>query len=401
MKGAAWTRRRRGPLGLDRAIDPSRLPWLRVDWHVLGIALALLTVGMLFVHGMSEADARLRRDEIVFEGHLRKALVALPMLVLGLCVRARWLRRNAWLVFAGCVVLLLLVPWLGEERNNARRWIPMPGGFDLQPSELAKVGFVIAMARLLYTRRMQRADDWLRAGALTLLPMGLVMTQPDLGTALTLVPVGLGMLYLAGARGGTILKVLLLAVLTGWLAWQLELVRPYQVQRIDTWTHSWSHADLIEERNGAAFHAYHARVAIGNGGWLGRGLSRGVANEAAHLPERESDSIFAVLAEEAGFLGTAGVIVLYALMIVLLLQSASAVRERFSRLVVGGVALVFAAHFFVNVSVNLGLLPLTGLPLPLFSTGGSSLLASFLALGLALGLAAQSEPTLDQDAFRD
>jgi len=400
VRGAAGLRWR-SRLGLERAVDPSRLPWMRVDWHVLLIALVLLSIGMLFVKGMADADLRYDRGEIVFESHLKKVAVALPALLLGLSVRARWLRRNAWLVFAACVILLLLVPLLGEERNNARRWIPLPGGFDLQPSELAKLGFVIAMARLLYTRRMQRTGDWLRAGALALLPMGLVMAQPDLGTALTLAPVAAGMVYLAGASGRTIVKLAAAGLVAGWLAVQLELVRPYQLQRVETWTESWAAEDLILARNGPAFHVYHARVAIGNGGLLGRGLGGGVANQAAHLPERESDSIFAVVAEESGFVGTGGILVLYALMIVLLLQSASAVRERFSRLVVGGLALVFAAHFTVNVGVNLGLLPLTGLPLPLFSTGGSSLLASFLALGLALGLAAQSEPTLDQDAFRD
>ncbi len=401
MKGAAWIRRSHGPLWLERAVDPARLPWLRVDWHVLGIALSLLAIGMLFVHGMSSADRVHERGEIEFSSHLKKALVALPALGLGLCLRARWLRRHAWLVFAVCIVLLLLVPVLGEERNNAKRWIPLPMGFDLQPSELAKPGFVIALARLLYTRRMAKLGDWLRAGLLTLVPMGLVMAQPDLGTALTLCPVALGMVYLAGARGRAILRVVVLGLACGWLAWRLELVRPYQVERIDTWLGSWSAGELIQGRNGPPFHAYHARVAIGNGGWFGQGLSQGVANEAAHRPERESDSVFAVVAEEAGFLGTTGVIVLYTLMIVLLLHSASGVRERFSRLVVGGLALVFAAHFFINIGVNLGLVPLTGLPLPFFSTGGSSLLASFFSLGVALGLAAQSEPTLDADAFRD
>ena len=131
------------------------------------------------------------------------------------------------------------------------------------------------------------------------------------------------------------------------------------------------------------------------------GLGEGVANEAAILPERDSDSVFAVIAEESGFLGTTGLLLLYALMIVLILSSAASIRERFSRLVVCGIGLYFAAHFFVNVGVNLGLIPMTGLTLPLFSTGGSSMFVTFLALGLALGLAAQREATLDEDAFRD
>jgi rod shape determining protein RodA len=400
VKGAAW-HPRRGRFNLERALDPARLPWLRVDWHILLIALSLLAIGLMFVKGMADADERFDRSDIVFQSHLTKVLIALPALFAALCVRARWLRNNAWLAFGVCIVLLLLVPVLGQERNNARRWIPLPGGFDLQPSELAKLGFAIAMARLLYTRRMKDAQDWLRAGALLAVPMGLVMVQPDLGTALTLVPVAAGMIYLAGASGRSIVKLALAAAAVSWLAVQLDLVRPYQLQRIQTWRESWAATDLILARNGPAFHAYHNRVSIGNGGLLGQGLGQGVANQAAHLPERDCDSIFSVVAEEAGFLGASGILALYTLLIVLLLHSASGVRERFSRLVVGGIALIFASHLVVNVGVNLGLMPLTGLPLPLFSTGGSSLLASFAALGLALGLAAQSEPTFDEDAFRD
>lgn len=402
MKGAAWQERRGGAFDLGRAVAPRSLPWLRVDWHILAVALSLLGLGLLFVSGMSDADLEYQRDDVSFAGHLRKVAVAFPALLLGLCVRARWLRRNAALVFAGCVLLLLLVPLIGEERNNARRWISLPGGlFDLQPSELAKYGFVLAMASLLYARRMQHFGDWVRAGLLCALPMALVMAQPDLGTALTLVPVSVGMIWLAGGSARAMLRVLGLGALVAALAWQFEWIKPYQLQRVETWLESWDPEDLIEARNGPAFHSYHARAPIGNGHWFGRGLGNGVANEAAHLPERDCDSIIAVVAEEAGFVGTSGILLLYALMIVLLMQSASEVRERFSRLAVGGIALVFASHFVVHVSVNLGLMPLTGLTLPLFSTGGSSLLASFFGLGLALGLSAQSEPTLDGDAFRD
>lgn len=400
MKGAAW-HPRRGRFSLERAVNLSRLPWLRVDWHILLIALSLLALGLMFVKGMADADERFDRNDVVFRSHVTKVLIAFPALLAAMSVRARWLRNNAWLAFGACIALLLLVPVLGQERNGARRWIPLPGGFDLQPSELAKLGFAIAMARLLYTRRMDRAEDWVRACALAATPMILVMAQPDLGTALTLVPVAAGMVYLAGASGRSIVKLALASGVVAWLALQVGVVRPYQLQRIETWRESWAATDLILSRNGPAFHAYHNRVSIGNGGLFGQGLGQGVANQAAHLPERDCDSIFSVVAEEAGFLGASGILALYTLLIVLLLHSASGVRERFSRLVVGGVALIFASHLTVNVGVNLGLLPLTGLPLPLFSTGGSSLLATFAALGLALGLAAQSEPTFDEDAFRD
>jgi rod shape determining protein RodA len=391
------------PLGLERALSLRGLRWLRVDWHVLGLALALLGCGLVFVHAMGEAAGESsERGAVVFSAHLKKVLVALPALALGLAVRPRWLRRNAWVVYAASIALLALVPILGEERNSARRWIALPGvGFDLQPSELAKLGLIVMLARVLYTCRLRRPGEWVLPVAIALLPMGLVAMQPDLGTAMTIVPVTLGMLYLAGARPRRLIQVVLAAALIAFGAWRLELIRDYQLQRVETWLASFGTDELIEGRNGPAFHTYHARVAIGNGGLFGTGLGRGVANEAGHLPERDCDSIFAVIAEEAGLFGAGAILALYALFIALLFMSASGIRERFSRLAVGGVALYFAAHFFVNVGVNLGLLPMTGLTLPLVSTGGSSLLASFLALGLALGLSAHHEPSLDADAFRD
>ena len=189
-------------------------------------------------------------------------------------------------------------------------------------------------------------------------------------------------------------------MLVGGLAWRFEWVQGYQKKRIDTWAAGLDPNTLIENKNGAAFHTYQARVAIGNGGMWGTGLGRGVANEAGHLPERESDSIFAVIAEEGGFSGALLLVGAYLVFSGLLLAAAGRTRERFSRLVVAGVALYFAAHFFLNTGVNLGLLPMTGLTLPLVSTGGSSMLASFLALGLALGISSRQEPTLDSDAFR-
>lgn len=401
MRGSVWTWKGQRPLRGWRSIFAARVPWLQVDWHVLFLGMALVATGLVFVQTMSEADLSYgRRDPITFGSHVKKLAVAIPFMLVGFFLRPRWLRRNSWLIYAGAMALLVLVPFIGEERNNARRWIPMPLGFDLQPSELAKLGLVVALAHVLYRNRLETATDWLKPAALAIVPMVLVAAQPDLGTALTIVPVTLGMCWLAGARPSAILAIVLAAVVGGTLAYRLEWVQGYQKKRIDTWIESFDDGALIEARTGAAFHAYHARVTTGNGGLLGTGLGRGVANEAGHLPERGSDSIFAVIAEEGGFVGATSLVFFYLLFAGLMLVSAGHVRERFSRLVVGGVALYFVSHFFIHVGVNLGLLPMTGLTLPLISTGGSSLLASFLALGLALGLSARHEPTLDLDAFR-
>jgi rod shape determining protein RodA len=360
----------------------------------------MLAVGLVFVEQMAASDLVFGRNEIRFDAHVKKLAVALPFFFLGLLVRPRWVRRHAALVYGTTMVLLILVPLVGEARNGARRWIQLPAGFDLQPSELAKLGLILALARSLYRNRLEEARDWLVPAGLALLPMALVVAQPDLGTAMSVVPVFLGMCWIAGARGRVLTGLVLAGALAGGLAWKYEWIHGYQKKRIDTWAACFDNDALIENRNGAAFHPYHARVPIGNGGFLGTGLGEGVANQAGHLPERNCDSIFAVIAEEGGFAGASLFVVAYLSFAGLLLAAAGATRERFSRLVIAGVGLYFAAHFLINSSVNLGLVPMTGLTLPLVSTGGSSLLASLACLGLALGLSARAEPALDSDSFR-
>jgi rod shape determining protein RodA len=385
---------------VDRVVSLRGVRWSNLDWHVVLIAGLLLAIGLTFVAAMSAADESFGREDVSFGSHLKKLVVAAPAFLLGLAARPRWLRRNAfgaWMLTTGLLVLLF---WIGSARNGTRGWIEF-GPFDLQPAELAKIGVILGLAAALDHLRLSSAREWLTPLVLALVPMGLVVLQPDLGTALTLVPITLGMLYVAGASGRLISGFLGGALLLGVAAWYFEVgIRDYQLQRIDTWLNGFSASELIAERQGAAFHAYHARVAIGNGGLGGEGLGRGVSNEVAWLPERDCDSVFAVVAEEAGWVGTCVVLALYGLLVLSLFSSASQLRDRFSRLVVTGVGILFAAQLFVHAGVNLGLLPLTGLTLPFFSTGGSSLLASLLALGLALGLASHREPSLDAETFR-
>lgn len=377
------------------------LRWFEVDWHVLALAGGLLVLGVTMIHAMSQADVAMERNGINFDRHLEIVALTLPMILVGMSLRPRWLRKKAWLIYGACLVALALVPLLGQVQNGARRWIRLPGRFDLQPSELAKIGLILALARVLYRNRLERPKDWGPPLLAALVPMAFVAKQPDLGTAMSFVPITLGMLYLAGAKAKVIVRFLIGAALVVGIACEFKLgvLHGYQSQRLATWVDGLDTKTLIEKRNGPAFHSYHARVAIGNGGLFGTGIGEGVTNRTGILPERDCDSVFAVVAEELGWVMTAGVMTLYMLMIALLLGSASGIRDRFSRLAAGGIAMYFAGHFLINVGVNLGLIPMTGITLPLFSTGGSSLLTTFLALGLAIGLAAHGEPALDKDAF--
>ena len=372
--------------------------WGQVDWPIFFVALLLLLIGIVFQGAMSAPDEEIASPGI--SAHLTKIAVALPALFAGLLVRPRWLRRNAYLVYAGSLVLLLLVPLIGDVRNNARRWIELPFGFDLQPSELSKVALVVALSAAFYRNRLQRPRDWALPALLALVPMALVAKQPDLGTALSITPITLGMAYLAGARARTLAGIVLLGALSLGLAWRFSWIEDYQKERVDTWIQAFEPASLIEDKQGASFHSYLSRTLIGHGGVLGRGLGQGIGTQTGHLPERESDSIFAVVAEESGLFGATGLLGVYLALIGLILRRAGQVRERFSRLIVGGVALVYTSHVGMHCAVMLGLLPLTGLTLPFVSTGGSALLTACVALGLALGLGTHHERALDSDSFR-
>lgn len=395
-----WSIKGQRPLSGWRAVLSLRVPWWRIDWPILLLGAGFVALGLIFVEHMAQADELLARERPILSGsQLKKSIVVAPALVFGLLLRPRWVRRNAYLLYALALVLVGLLPVFGEERNGARSWYDL--GFDLQPSELLKLGVILALARALYTNRMAEPGEWRVPALLVLVPMAMVAAQPDLGTAMTLVPIALGMFWLAGARTGWLVALVLSVAAAGFTAWKLEWIQGYQAKRIDTWIEGFDNQDLIRSRTGAGFHAYQARVAIGNGGLSGTGLGQGVANEAGHLPERESDSIFAVIAEETGFLGAAGLVGAYLLFAGLLLLAAARTRERFSRLVIAGTALYFVSHFALNTGVNLGLVPMTGLTLPLISTGGSSLLASLALLGLALGLSARAEVVLDEDSFRE
>jgi len=380
------------------------IAWARFDWLIFLLAGILLISGLVFVRAAFDANLEFRRADFSagnpFIKHLKTIGISVPIFLAGLYLRPSWLRNYALLLYTAGLGLLALVPFIGIELNNARRWLETPVGFNLQPSEPMKILLILALAKVLHRNKLRSLGDWARPALIALVPMAMVAAQPDLGTSLTIPPVTLGMLYMAGARGRTIVGLLLAGALVGFLAWSGGFVKDYQLRRVDTWVETLEPAKLIEERNAAAFHAYNARVAIGNGGLHGTGLGVGIANRAGHLPEKESDSIWAIIAEELGLFGSGTVLCLYSLFAMLIIRAAGELRDRFSRLVVGGIGIYFAVHAFVHVGVNIGLLPMTGLTLPLFSTGGSSILASFGALGLALGLTAHRALALDEDAFR-
>jgi rod shape determining protein RodA len=364
--------------------------WWRVDWVIAGAALALSLLGALLV--WSATRPRLLEAGEDPDWYLKRHLVNLAIgLVLGLffaVVDYRMLRVYAPLIYVGSGVGLVAVLVVGSTINGAHSWIVIGGGFQVQPSEFAKVAVVVGMAVLLAERRTQentsRSADVPLVLAVAAVPLGLVMLQPDLGTAMVFVFTVLGVLALAGAPARWLLGLVLLGVVVVAGAVRFGVLEDYQLERFKAFTNQ--DADTL----GAAYNVRQSLIAIGNGGLTGTGLFEGTQTNGKFVPEQQTDFVFTVAGEELGLLGAGGIVLLFGLLLWRALRLAGRSPDLFGRLVAGGVAAWFAFQVFVNIGMTLGIMPITGLPLPFLSYGGSSMFATWMAVGLLLNVHARS-----------
>jgi len=348
------------------------------DWTLLLLTLALLSIGVMAVYSATyEAGQHLSPWMI---RQLSWAALGLLGMVVTFAVDYRRLERWAYPLYGFSLVLLLLVPVLGSFGGGARRWINL-GLFSLQPSELVKVTLLLVLAR--YFQRYAppqgyRLRDLVYPVVLVAIPAGLVLAEPNLGTAVILgllflslafaAGIRLGSLALAGIAGGSVLPLL----------W--HHLKPYQKQRVS----SFLNPDL--DPLGAGYHMIQSKITVGSGMLWGKGFLQGTQNRLDFLPEKHTDFVFAVLAEEWGFVGTFVLLTLYGMLLARLLAIAWKARDRFgSFLAVGVVGMAFW-QLLINIGMNIGVLPVVGVPLPLLSYGGSSLLTMLVALGLALNV---------------
>jgi rod shape determining protein RodA len=294
--------------------------------------------------------------------------------------------RRAWAVYAAGIAGLLAVFVVGSVVNGSRRWIVF-GPFQVQPSEFAKIAVVIALAKYLMYRK--NLDGWwklLPPFALVGVPLVLILKEPDLGTALLLVPVMGAMLLVSGASR----KHLAVAAVAG-LALAVSsyffLLKDYQVKRVRAFLYQGAYSK--EQKIGEAYQLIQSKIATGSGGVTGKGWCRGSQNMLNFTPFRHTDFIFAVVGEEWGFVGACGLLALYLLIFTLSLSCAAKTREPFGRLLVTGLVTLLAVQVCINVGMTLGLAPITGLTLPFVSYGGSSMVSSFLAMGLIVNVASR------------
>ncbi|MDD2942859.1 MAG: rod shape-determining protein RodA [bacterium] len=307
----------------------------------------------------------------------------LGFLFFGAClfIPADFWRRAAYPAYAGGIATLLMVLAVGKVAGGARRWIAI-GGFTVQPSEFTKVLMVLALARVLAD--FKGAKDgynlwqlW-KPALVVLLPLGLIVLQPDLGTGLCHVLIAGVMVLVAGVRKKTILFVLGLVAVAAYPAW--HSLHDYQQQRVFNF--------LSPERDplGTGYHAIQSKIAVGSGGLYGKGYMQGTQTQLRFLPEQTTDFIFSVFSEEWGFVGTSVLIALYALLVTRILNLAAQSEDRFTSFVCVGMAAMVFWHVVVNIGMATGVLPVVGLTLPWMSYGGSSVLAMLAGMGVLAGV---------------
>jgi rod shape determining protein RodA len=286
------------------------------------------------------------------------------------------LMGRAYLMYGLSIAGLVAIFFVGTRVFGSRRWIPMPGGFQLQVSEFVKIVLVLLVARYLTELKKEDLDwrDLLKIAGLVAVPMLLVMKQPDLGTSLTYVPILVAGVFLAGLRWKYIAVIALAAGLALPVAY--TLLHDYQRARLT------SFLDPAQDPHGSGYQVIQSMIAIGHGGMWGRGVTRGTQTQLQFLPVPHTDFIFSAFGEEHGFVGVVVVLGLYFLLLMQIIQNAQTAPDRAGMFICMGVCALLLFHVLVNVGMVVGRMPVTGIPLPLMSSGGSNTISVFLMLGL-------------------
>ena len=356
--------------------------WRRLDWVLIIAALTLSLLGAVLV--WSATRQKMVDDGLDPQNFLKKHLLNLAIgLVLGWFVSRfdyRLLRAYVPILYVLSVLGLIAVLVVGSTINGTKAWISLPAGFTLQPSEFAKIAIIVGIAMILSEKRDAESEprdvDVLQALALVVLPVLLIMLQPDLGTVLVIGSIVVGMIAVSGASAKWIVGLLLVAVVGALGAIQLGVLKPYQVDRLTVF------ANPEADPRGAGYNLAQVRIAIGSGGLTGTGLFEGPQTNGRFVPEQQTDFVYSVAGEELGFVGAGGIVLLLGIVLWRATRIALRAGDMFGRLVATGVACWFAFQAFENIGMNLGIMPVTGVPLPFVSYGGTSMFAVWIGIGL-------------------
>ena len=383
------------------SILASLRPLRRLDWSLVAAMLALLGIGIAFIFSAGYGN-----PDPLFQSLFRKQLYwavlgLLFFLWFAIIDYHRWTRLAWWLYAIGLILLVLVfVPHIGYKMYGARRWLQLAGIRILQPAELMKLAVIILLARLFGWpgRNLRRGRLVIFGLALVLAPMALIIKQPDMGTALVLLPILAGVMWAAGVPGrrlagwaalglvlaGGVLALIIIPPKLGMDEHSHERlmrrigISPYQRDRIAVFL------DRDRDPLGAGWNKAQSQIAVGSGRLMGKGYLQGTQNLLGYLPRTvaPNDFIFSVIAEEKGFAGCAVTLALFGVLLVALLRAAQEAADKMGRLLCVGIATMLFCHVFINIAMTIGLLPVTGIPLPLISYGGTFMIGTMSALGI-------------------
>ena len=355
------------PAFVKRGIKRIRGMHLGILWTTMALAFLGLLMQYSASAGVLSVFAIPQFIRLILGVILMLALAAIPPAMLF---------RLSYLIYAGCLALLVMVAAVGVMGLGAQRWVGV-GFFNLQPSELMKIGIILALARYFHGVSVIGTRHYLLLVTpmiLTLIPVGLILKQPNLGTATIVSVIAFSMCFMAGIRwtyfAGAIVSVASAVPVA------YHFLHDYQKQRVKTFL------DPGSDPLGAGYNIIQSKIAIGSGGFAGKGLLHGSQGQLDFLPEKQTDFIFTMLAEELGFLGAVLLLGLYAILISFAMMLAARARSSYCRLLAAGVAAMLFIHIFINMAMVMGMIPVVGVPLPFLSYGGSFLLAAMMACGL-------------------
>ena len=305
-----------------------------------------------------------------------KLVIGTVLMLMLAATPPRNLFRLSYLIYAGCLGLLVMVAAVGIMGLGAQRWVGV-GFFNLQPSELMKIGIIVALARYFHGVALQGKRHYILLLVpimLTLIPVGLILKQPNLGTATIVAVIAFSMCFMAGIRWTYFAGAI--AAVAGAVPVVYHFLHDYQKLRVKTFL------DPDTDPLGAGYNIIQSKIAIGSGGFWGKGLLQGSQGQLDFLPEKQTDFIFTMLAEELGFVGSVVLLGLYAALITFAMMLAVRARSSYGRMLAAGVAAMLFVHIFINMAMVMGMIPVVGVPLPFLSYGGSFLLSAMMACGL-------------------
>ena len=352
------------------------------DWLLFAVTCALTVLGTVLVWAATEPQ--LRQAGLDPHTYLKKAILwavlGFILMIATACVDYRRIRRWTPAIYGLSLLLLLAVLAVGQSVNGAKAWIQLPGGFQVEPSEFAKLGLVLAVAWLLARRNDPSGRPRLRDAGLAALAAApliiLVEREPALGVMFVLVFTLVGMVVVSGIRLYWVLGLLVAAAVGVYAVVRMHLLKGYQLTRLTSFLHP------SQDLAGTGYNGLQAKIAVGSGGLYGQGLFHGTFTGGNFVPSVQTDFIFTVAGEELGFIGCAAIVALLTVIVFRAIRAAQLADDMFGMLVASGVAIWFAFQSFVNIGMTIGIMPITGLPLPFISYGGSAIFADMIAIGL-------------------